>query len=176
MNKRCFYFVEGECEETLINALKKDPAKIIPGRVKKWNVIDRVLPNSILNTIQPGSIVVLVFDTDVQSSGFLDKNIQMLKKIVSKVMIVCLPQVLNLEDELERCTDVKNVKELTKSKSRSDFKRDFCRLTNCRQALDIHHFDIGRIWAQPLPEGFASFSPYVYHRKLILIRCRQEKK
>ena len=54
MNKRCFYFVEGECEETLINALKKDPAKIIPGRVKKWNVIDRVLPNSILNTIQPG--------------------------------------------------------------------------------------------------------------------------
>ena len=123
MNKRCFYFVEGECEETLINALKKDPAKIIPGRVKKWNVIDRVLPNSILNTIQPGSIVVLVFDTDVQSSGFLEKNIQILKKIVSKVLIVCLPQVLNLEDELERCTDVKNVKELIKSKSRSDFRR-----------------------------------------------------
>ena len=168
MNKRCFYFVEGECEETLINALKKDPAKIIPGRVKKWNVIDRVLPNSILNTIQPGSIVVLVFDTDVQNSGFLEKNIQMLKKIVSKVMIVCLPQVLNLEDELERCTDVKNVKELTKSKSRSDFKRDFCRLTDCRQALDIHHIDIGRMWAQPLPEGFASFSLYTGDRKQVI--------
>ena len=172
MNKRCFYFVEGECEETLINALKKDPAKIIPGRVKKWNVIDRVLPNSILNTIQPGSIVVLVFDTDVQNSGFLEKNIQMLKKIVSKVMIVCLPQVLNLEDELERCTDVKNVKELTKSKSRSDFKRDFCRLTDCRQALDIHHIDIGRMWAQPLPEGFSSFSLYTGDRKQVV---RQEK-
>ena len=172
MNKRCFYFVEGECEETLINALKKDPAKIIPGRVKKWNVIDRVLPNSILNTIQPGSIVVLVFDTDVQSSGSLGKNIQMLKKIVSKVMIVCLPQVLNLEDELERCTDVKNVKELIKSKSRSDVKRDFCRLTDCRQALDIHHFDIGRMWTQPLPEGFASFSLYTGDHKQVV---RQEK-
>ena len=172
MNKRCFYFVEGDCEETLINALKKDPAKIIPGRVKKWNVIDRVLPNSILNTIQPGSIVVLVFDTDVQSSGFLEKNKQMPKKIVSKVLIVCLPQVLNLEDELERCTDVKNVKELTKSKSRSDFKRDFCRLTDCRQALDIHHIDIGRMWAQPLPEGFSSFSLYTGDRKQVV---RQEK-
>ena len=172
MNKRCFYFVEGECEETLINALKKYPAKIIPGRVKKWNVIDRVLPNSILNTIQPGSIVVLVFDTDVQSSGSLGKNIQMLKKIVSKVMIVCLPQVLNLEDELERCTDVKNVKELIKSKSRSDFRRDFCRLTDCRQALDIHHFEIGKMWAQPLPEGFTSFSSYTDDRNLVV---RMEK-
>ena len=105
MNKRCFYFVEGECEEILFNALKKDSAKIIPGRVKKWNVIDKVLPNSILNTIQTGSIVALVFDTDVQSSGSLEKNIQMLKNVVSKVLIVCLPQVLNLEDELERCTD-----------------------------------------------------------------------
>ena len=172
MNKRCFYFVEGECEETLINALKKDPAKIIPGRVKKWNVIDRVLPNSILNTIQPGSIVVLVFDTDVKTSGSLGKNIQMLKKIVSKVMIVCLPQVLNLEDELERCTDVKNVKELIKSKSRSDFRRDFCRLTDCRQALDIHHFEIGKMWAQPLPEGFTSFSSYTDDRNLVV---RMEK-
>ena len=84
MNKRCFYFVEGECEETLINALKKDPAKIIPGRVKKWNVIDRVLPNSILNTIQPGSIVVLVFDTDVQSSGCLEKIYKCSKKLSAK--------------------------------------------------------------------------------------------
>ena len=168
MNKRCFYFVEGECEETLINALKKDPAKIIPGRVKKWNVIDRVLPNSILNTIQPGSIVVLVFDTDVQSSGFLEKNIQILKKIVSKVLIVCLPQLLNLEDELERCTDVKNVKELTKSKSRSDFKRDFCRLTDCRQTLELHHIEIGRMWVQPMPVEFAPFSSYTGDRRQVI--------
>ena len=96
----------------------------------------------------------------------------MLKKIVSKVMIVCLPQVLNLEDELERCTDVKNVKELIKSKSRSDFRRDFCRLTDCRQALDIHHFEIGKMWAQPLPEGFTSFSSYTDDRNLVV---RMEK-
>ena len=168
MNKRCFYFVEGECEETLINALKKDPGQIIPGRVKKWNVIYKMLPNSILNTIQPGSIVILVFDTDVQSSGYLEKNILLLKKVVSKVLIICLPQVLNLEDELERCTDIKNVKELTKSKSRSDFKRDFCRLTDCRQTLDAHNLNIGKMWTQPIPEGFTSFSPYTGNRKQII--------
>ena len=94
----------------------------------------------------------------------------MLKKIVSKVLIVCLPQVLNLEDELERCTDVKNIKELTKSKSRSDFKRDFCRLTDCRQALDIHHFEIGKMWAQPLPEGFTSFSSYTGDHKQVVMQ------
>lgn len=170
MSKRCYYFVEGECEETLINSLKKDPAKIIPGRVKVWNVIDKALPDSILRTIQPGSIVVFVFDTDVQRTGNLLKNVQQVKRYAGKVILVILPQVMNLEDELIRCTDVKNITELTKSKSRSDFKRDFCQHTDCRQALSMHKFDIGKIWTQPLPDGFDIFAVYANNRNQIMVK------
>lgn len=37
--KRCMYFVEGDCEEQLINALKLEPRRLIPGKVKVHNVI-----------------------------------------------------------------------------------------------------------------------------------------
>ena len=170
MSKHCYYFVEGECEEALINALKREPCQIMPGRVKVWNVIDKILPDSILRTIQPGSIVVFMFDTDVQQTGNLEKNIQKLKKYAGKVVVVFLPQVMNLEDELKRCTDVKNITELTKSKSKSDFKRDFCHLKDCRQALIIHKFDIGKMWTQPLPGEFGNFSAYTRNLNQILIK------
>ena len=173
MSKRCYYYVEGECEEALINALKKNPAKINPGRVKVWNVIEKVLPDSILRTIQPGSTVVFVFDTDVQRTGNLEKNIQQVKKYAGKVVVVLLPQVMNLEDELKRSTDVKEITELTKSKSRSDFKRDFCHITDLRKTLDTHKLDINKLWCQPLPKGFEVFSPFTSNRKLILIKCKK---
>ena len=34
-NRKCIYFVEGECEEKLINALKVDASLVINGKVKK---------------------------------------------------------------------------------------------------------------------------------------------
>ena len=38
MNSRCIYYVEGECEKQLINALKASPEMLIPGKVKVYNV------------------------------------------------------------------------------------------------------------------------------------------
>ena len=34
MNSKCIYFVEGECEKQLINALKISPEILTPGKVK----------------------------------------------------------------------------------------------------------------------------------------------
>ena len=85
MNK-VVYFVEGECEEKLINALKQEPSAICPGKVKKINVIQNVLSTSQLIQIQTGTIVVLVFDTDVPQTDCLKKNLKLLeKKAESKV-------------------------------------------------------------------------------------------
>lgn len=64
INRKCCYFTEGQCEERLVRALKLKPALLIPGKVKTFNVVQNVLPISILMTIEPGSMVVLVFDTD----------------------------------------------------------------------------------------------------------------
>ena len=66
-NKRCYYLAEGECEEKLINALKEKPSLIVSGKAKKYNVVQQELTTSQLMTFAPGSIVILVFDTDVDS-------------------------------------------------------------------------------------------------------------
>ena len=38
-NRKCIYFVEGKCEEKMLNALKVIPSLIINGKVKKFNAI-----------------------------------------------------------------------------------------------------------------------------------------
>ena len=69
MNSKCIYFAEGSCEEQLVSALKLQPARLVSGKVKVYNVIQKLIPKSQLLSIQPGTIVVLVFDTDVPVTG-----------------------------------------------------------------------------------------------------------
>ena len=58
------YFVEGEDEEKLIQVLKTDLRCIIPGKVQKFNVVDKKLNKARLMSLKMGTSVVLVFDTD----------------------------------------------------------------------------------------------------------------
>ncbi len=158
MKNNCIYFVEGKCEATLLAALKERPQKILSGRVKIFNVITNLIPRSQLVTIQAGTTVVFVFDTDVSVTEFLKKNIALISTYCSKTKVIFLPQVTNLEDELVRCTDIRNISELTHSKSTKDFKRDFCAITNCRDVLNRHQLDVLQLWTQNPPEVF-SFVP-----------------
>lgn len=148
------YFVEGQCEEVLLNALKEHPAKIMPGKVKVFNVIQNLIPRSILVAISQRTTVVFAFDTDVPITDNLKKNIEQIKKYCQTVKIVYLPQVLRLEDELVRCTDINRISELTRSRTESEFKRDFCKLSNCRDILEHHHMNVSQMWTQTVPEEF----------------------
>lgn len=158
MNTKCVYLTEGACEQQLINALKAEPAQLIPGKVKVFNIIQEKLSKSQLVTFSPGSIVVFVFDTDVEITEYLKKNVQLVKKYCSRVKLVTLAQVLNLEDELKRCTDVKRAQDITKSKSVRDFKSDFCRMKviECRNALERHKLDTAKLWTMK-PQGAFGF-------------------
>ena len=52
MNSKYIYYVEGPCEQQLIAALKESPAKLVPGKVKIFNVVQK--PNSkIANAFYP---------------------------------------------------------------------------------------------------------------------------
>ncbi len=155
MKNNCIYFAEGKCEERLLNALKENPQKIQPGRVKVFNVIQELLPKSQLVTIQVGTTVVLVFDTDVPNTEYLRENIKRLSTFCTKIKLVFLPQVRNLEDELVRCCEIKSVIDLTYSRSTKDFKRDFCSLTNLRAVLNKANLNVDRIWTQDTPAEFA---------------------
>ena len=152
MNNKYLYLVEGKDELALVKALKENPALIRQGRVSLFDPTkSKLTPNRMIN-ISPGTVVVLVFDTDTNSSDVLEFNIKMLKKYVSRVSIVLVPQVLNIEDELERATNVRKAQELTNSKSLSNFKSDFAGSSNVRALLIKHRFDIDKLWVL-LPSG-----------------------
>lgn len=155
MKNNVIYFVEGKCEVTLLQELKEKPQKIMPGKIREFNLIQKTIPKSILISILPGTKVVFVFDTDVPVTQHLRNNIEQIKRFCQKVEIIFLPQVKNLEDELERCTDVSRVSELTQSPSISDFKRDFCANKNCRAILDRHNLDVSKLWTKAPPEEFS---------------------
>ena len=155
MRNNCIYYVEGDCEKTLINALKEHPSKVIPGKVKVFNIIKNEVTRSQLISIKPGTTVVFVFDTDVRVTDHLKNNIARFRAYCVRTKIVFLPQVLNFEDEIVRCTDVSEPTDLTKSKSQKDFKRDFCALTNPRAVLDRHCLDVLKLWMTEPPQEFA---------------------
>lgn len=160
MNQKCYYFTEGQCEEKLIKALKMKPALIIPGKVRVFNVIQNKLPVSILMTIDPGSIAVLVFDTDVEKTEHLRKNIELLKKVCTNVEILTVAQVLNFEDEIERTTDVNKAQDLTKSKSIAEFKSAVSKMKEIefRRALKRHNFNVAQLWIRRPQKSFAFLS------------------
>ncbi len=157
MANKCIYFVEGPCEEQLLNALREPPPCLQSGKVKVFNVVQNLIPKSTLFSFSEGTTVVLVFDTDVPQTANLKRNIESLRKYCSRVKIVFLPQVLSLEDELVRATDVKKITELTKSTSVKDFKSDFCRLRTreCRFMLKKHSLDVRSLWETKVPSAFS---------------------
>lgn len=153
--KGCTYFVEVECEQKLLNAIKTAPSLVQPGKVRVFNVIQDVLSKSHLYSIKEG-LIVFVFDSDVPETSRLKQNIDMVKRIcrAKAVKLVFLVQVMNLEDELVRATNIKRIAELTSSKSDKDFKTDFIALKDCRSTLDRHGFDVRKMWAQTVPDPF----------------------
>ena len=80
-----------------------------------------------------------------------------LTRYCGKLKIIFLPQVLNLEDELVRCADVRTAMELTKSGSVKNFKTDFCKMKtkDCRSMLERHKLDYARLWMTKTPEAFS---------------------
>ena len=101
--------------------------------------------------------MVLVFDTDVEKTDILQKNIDYLKKYASQVKVVNLAQVMNFEDEIARATDVKKAQDLTKSLSVSEFKTAFCKfkVEECRNSLNRHHLDVSQLWSKTPPDRFS---------------------
>ena len=148
MAKYYQYYVEGQDEEKLIQVLKTELRLIEPGKVEKFNVVSEELTKLRIMSIKMATIVVLVFDTDAGNINTLKKNIKFLKEQKAIKNVLCITQVKNLEDELKRSCDIKDVKELTGSKSNSDFKHDIRKEKQFGKKLLKKGFDIKKFWAQ----------------------------
>lgn len=142
------YYVEGEDEEKLVNTLKNKLGAIRPGKVQKFNVVEHIITDARIRTFSPGTMVVLIFDTDTGQVEILKKNLNKLKQCSHVSEIVTIPQVPNLEAELVRSCKIKNIAELLNSKSNGEFKRDITRVTNLDRKLQEHGFNIDLFWSR----------------------------
>ena len=144
-NQRFVYLVEGECEEKLLRVFRERGGMITDGKVMVFNAANRKLVPARINNFPRDTIWILIFDTDRGSTDILRGNISLLKKSGARE-VWCIPQVTNLEDELKRATDVKEIKELTGSKSNADYKRDFINDKSLLKHLSAHRFDFDKFW------------------------------
>lgn len=156
MKNNFLYYVEGETEVTLVKALKEK--YIQSGKIIKKNLVSSVVSKLELRTITPNTIVVIVIDTDIDKVDIFDKNIMELKKSKHIKKIVTILQINKLEDELLYSTNIKDIIFFLPSRSKSDFKRDFCRCTNIGAKLESHGFDINKIWSREAGNKFSKYS------------------
>ena len=69
------FYVEGEDEKKVIETLKKDMNSIVSGKVEVLNVIQKEIKTPRIRTLKTGTNVVLIYDTDIDKTDILDKNI-----------------------------------------------------------------------------------------------------
>lgn len=152
------YYVEGESEKKLLETLKKMNL-IKAGRVEIFDIVQQSITNRKLMTISPKTIIVLVFDTDTDSTTILEKNMSILKKNKNRIKdIICIPQVSCLEDEIKKSCSLTNVKDLLGSKSNKDFKRDLIHCQALDQCLIKHNFKIELLWTS---KSVGPFTPFI---------------
>jgi len=68
------YFVEGENERKLIETIKNK--YLYSGKIKVMNTIQNKVSKSILRTLERETIVVLVFDTDIEKIDILEEQLR----------------------------------------------------------------------------------------------------
>ena len=152
------YLVEGKNELKVVNTLKSELKLIMPGKASVHNVVEQKIPDAFLLTIQQGTIMVLLFDTDTGQTSTLRSNLAKLEKCPRVKEVVTIPQANNLEDELKRSCSLRNIQDLLNSQSKADFKRDLIKVTNLGAKLRQHNFNIKLLWSST-PSSAYSFIP-----------------
>ena len=168
-NANIRYFVEGEDERKFVNTLKNDLKAIIPGKVQILNVIQNIISDMIIRTFKPGTIVVLIFDTDTGNADILKKNIAKLNGYCNVARVITIPQIKNFEDELIYSCNIDKITDLLNSRSVSNFKSDLIHITNLPKKLNEHKFDFDKFWSR------IAESPYqdIKNESTKIKRCRK---
>ena len=151
------YFVEGECEKKLINAIKNK--YIQSGKIRIKNISQEVIHKAVLRTLEKNAVCVMVVDTDVLYSNekcfqkILENKRNLEKNNLNYIFIY---QNKNLEDEIVKSTNLKKISEMFGVNSVGEHKTIFIEHKNLIQKLESIGFDVNKIWLyndNKLPEN-----------------------
>ena len=156
MRYNIVYVVEGETERRLLEALRTELRCIYAGKILKHNVVQDLVKKNNFMSFSRNTLFALIFDTDTDGVAVLKQNISIIAGLPNAKEVITIPQVENLEDELCYSCRIKDIRELTRSKSQSDVKRDLLRLSNLGARLEETGFDIVRLWSRQAQGCFAA--------------------
>lgn len=88
-----------------------------------------------LMSLKDGTAVVLVFDTDAGNLTVLKENIKLLQTQRNISEVICVLQVKNLEDELVRSCNIKQIKYLLGVGSNKEYKGALIKEKNLSKKL-----------------------------------------
>lgn len=159
MSKIYQYFVEGECEEKFINSFKVAPInKVLSGKVEVFNFINNKISNQRIAVLKRNTIIILVYDIDVEKSQVLEENIKKLNKYGFK-NIIHIQSIKNFEDELVYSTKLNNINDMFNTEGKDEFKKAFIKQKDIVNKLEKVEFDINKIWSRVnSKEPFSKYS------------------
>ena len=170
MSKIYHYYVEGECEQKLINELKKAGVqKLVSGKVEVLNVITEIISDIRLLALNKKTIIILVYDIDKPITEILERNIKKLKKY-GFTNVVHIQSIKNFEDEIIFSTTIKKINDLFNTQGVSDFKNSFISHKNILNKLNTVNFDHEKIWSRV--NYSAPFSKYSNSNDLNTIKIK----
>lgn len=152
------YFVEGECEEKLINSYKLPPyLGFKPGKVEVFNFIQKRISNQRLLSLNKNTVIILVYDIDVEKIEILEENIKKLNDFDFKVYHI--QSIKNFEDEIVFSTNLKNINSMFNTEGIEEFKNHFIHQDKLPNRLSKENFSIEKIWSRVnTKEPFCKFS------------------
>ena len=159
MNKIFHYYVEGECEQKLINELKKAGVqKLVSGKVEVLNVITERISDRRLLALKKKTVIILVYDIDKPKTEILEENIEKLKNN-GFTNIIHIQSIRNFEDEIVFSTTIKKINELFNTQGVSDFKTSFISHKNIMSKLNSVNFNYKKLWSRVnYSEPFSKYS------------------
>ncbi|MBO4666661.1 MAG: hypothetical protein J5666_00840 [Bacilli bacterium] len=141
------YYVEGECEEKLLNTYKVPPYLFFQsGKVEVFNFINKRITNQRLMTLKKRTIIILVYDIDIEKTEVLEENIKRLKECGFEVYHV--QSIKNFEDEIVYSTSLKNINEMYETTNKVTFKKRFLSQSDLDKRLEKVNFNHSLIWSR----------------------------
>ena len=146
-NKIYHYFVEGECEEKLINTYKTIPYQYFQsGKVEVYNFINKEFTNQRLLALSNKAIIILVYDIDIENMKVFELNVK--KLINAGFKVYHIQSIKNFEDEILYSTKLKKINDMFKTENYDEFKHMFINHNRIDVKLDKSHFNIDKIWSR----------------------------
>ena len=153
------YYVEGECEGKLINTYKKPPySYFVPGKVEILNVVQKEISRPRITALKANTIVIFVYDTDVENDEMIQRNVSKLKKYGFRVYHI--QSVKKFEDEIVYASRVKSVLDVFKTDNEAEFKNHFILQSNLPSKLLKVGFEIEKPWIRNVDEKSVFFKYY----------------